>query len=153
MSTSSPDGTLTNLDLDQALPLTVAFTFDDEIFNSIGVGVLFNRAIAQFAMPFYGDIVFQGWVQVETMSAGIQQVNAWVANGAPSNPFPVSYPQSAWRTEGGSDVAVQNMPLLASWTAVPKGTSVVVGVSVQNGTGGPALLIDQYMGIAYCTKT
>lgn len=151
MTIPAPDGTLSNLDLAMT-PLTVPYVFGQNLSTAtaIGFGVTTTVDLAEFRMPFYGDVIYQGWVRM-VLSPGIQQVDIRVDPlGAPA---PAFCPYAQWRTEGGAGDSITMMPILASWGSVAPTTLVDINLVVANGYGSPGLQIDNYFGVAYCTKT
>jgi hypothetical protein len=151
MSIPAPDGTLTNLHLGQALPITRPYVFwNTGVANAIPNASSFITGMGSFTMPFYGDVVFQGWIRM-VVSAGIQAVT--IGMDASSTPTPTQAPWSYYRTEGGTGQSIIMMPVLATWSAVQPGASVSMQLWIDNGTGGPTLQMDNRYGVAYCTKT
>jgi hypothetical protein len=147
----APDGSLTNLHIGQALPLTIPYvSWDTGAANAIPNATSTVISMASFRMPFYGDVVFQGWIRM-VVSQGIQAVNIGV--DASSTPAPTQAPWATYRTEGGTGQSIVMMPVLGTWTAVTPATLVTIRLWVDNGTGGPSLQMDNRFGVAYCTKT
>jgi len=151
MSIPAPDGTLNQLHLDLALPLTVPYVFyDGSAATVIPTTSTATWPMMQFRMPFYGDVVFQGWVQMQT-SPGVQQVDT--AIDARSTPAPTTNPYTTWRTEGGPGQTVLVVPVMANWVNVQPGTLVDIILYINNGSGGPSLQLGRTFCVAYCTKT
>jgi hypothetical protein len=151
MSIPAPDGTLSNLRLDQSLPITVPYVFwQTGVANAIPNASSTITSMGSFRMPFYGDVVFQGWIRM-VVSQGIQAVT--IGMDPSSTPALAQRPWSYYRTEGGTGQTIIMMPVLASWTAVQPAALVDMQLWVDNGTGGPTLQMDNRFGVAYCTKT
>jgi hypothetical protein len=146
------DGTVKNLDLSQTLPLMKTFMFDTTLnaFQADSAGAVYQ--IAQFTMPFYGDIIYHGYFKIQTNAAGIQAPDA-VQIWSGSTPAPTTAPYSTWRTAGGSGYAETQVPLFALWTGVGSGTTVTVQGYVGNGSGGISITVIRAAGIVFCTKT
>jgi hypothetical protein len=128
------------------------FTFDT-VLNAVqadSVGAIYQ--IAQFTMPFYGDMVYHGSFMLQTNVAGIQAPDA-IQIWSGSTPAPAIAPYSTWRTAGGSSFAIAHAPLLASWVGVASGTTVTVQAFVGNGSGGMSITVIRASGIMFCTKT
>ena len=150
---SSADGTLSNLKLGLALPLTAGYEFDTVFGYAVfAPGVRWDEIVATLTMPFYGDILFQGSIHVGMDRAGVQQVDVGV-NGALSVPAATTDTVSSWRTEGNATAGYQFVPLSAAWSGVAAGAAVSIRAFVQNGYGAPNLYVERMIGFVYCTKT
>jgi hypothetical protein len=146
------DADVSGLHLAQPLPLMKPFALWTELSLSIASAALTIPTIGSFTMPFFGDMVYQGWLQIRMNSAGVQQPSP-IAVALESSPVPSFAPRAIWRTEGGPGYAEGTVPIIASWSAVAANTAVTVRAYVQNGTGVPGLTIVRAVGIMFCTKT
>lgn len=146
------DGTVSGLHLSQSLPLMKTFMFDTVINAAQAdfAGAIYQ--IAQFTMPFYGDVIYHGSFKIQTNAAGIQAPDGIQVHSS-STPAPTTAPYSTWRTAGGSGIAISQVPLFAAWTGVASGTTVTVQGYIGNGSGGISLTVLRAAGIVFCTKT
>lgn len=143
---------VSGLGLAEPLPLSKLIMFDT-VLNAAqanAAGAVYQ--LAQFTMPFLGDVVLNGTFKLQTNSPGVQAVDG-VQISTTSTPAPYTNPYSTWRTAGGASFAVTHVPILAYWSAVTRNTVVTVQGYVGNGSGGIAITVIRATGMIMCCKT
>jgi hypothetical protein len=128
------------------------FSFDAQINTTMADGAYQIFQIAQFTMPFYGDMVYVGSIKIQMNAPGIQAPE-WIRVHESSTPAPTIRSEAGWRSAGGASFPTSHVPLLASWVGVAAGATVTVNASINNGTGGISIGVYNAPGIMYCFKT
>jgi hypothetical protein len=146
------DATVSGLHLAQTLPIMKPFPLITTLNLAIANGASATFIIGTFTMPFYGDMVYQGTLRLDTAAAGVQAPDG-ILISALSVPAPSQNSPATWRTEGGPGYAVAMVPIIGSWVGVASGTAVTVRAFVQNGTGGIGINVVLSAGVMFCTKT
>lgn len=146
------DVTASGLHLAQSLPLMKPIMLYADLSVTLAASQQQIFIIGTFTMPFYGNMLYQGTLNMRTNSAGLQAPDP-VGISAASVPAPTDSSPSTWRTEGGSGYAEASVPLVGWWTGVAAGTPVTVRASVTNGSTAITTTVFRASGVMFCTKT